>query len=507
MNYPKLIRSVGLLVSACTVPVFAQTVWTGAVSSSYNAAGNWSNSELPSSAISAVFDSTSTANLTNITVQPAINTLGITVTSPGSNVGLTIGSGTSGATISVGTGGITLNGTRDLMVTRGTTTAATFLNVAATQTWAISSGRSLGISTTAEYDMNFTGGVTVTMNGGGAVNITATSFDIGQTQTSGVIVDGVTLTTSSNLRLGQSNSGGTAHGVGNLTINSGAVNVGNVLQFGSNGGASGNLVVQSGATLSVSQITSAATAGASTATFDGATLRAKTTGVNLINAGNFTTSLGDGGLNVATDGNNVTIAAIMGNKSGEIGVFTKSGLGTLTLSATNTYTGLTTVSAGTLAVDVTGNLSSTAYTVANGATLDFSAKSQSQVSLLGIALTLDAGAGTNGFFNAGLADLGLGGSLTINFTTLTPDASYNLIDHGAQFGDFTSVALNGLFSGGLSLTSADTWTGEIGGYSWTFNEDTGILTTSSVIPEPSAFAVLAGMVGLGSAGLRRRRRA
>ena len=504
MHYPNLIRSLGLLATACTVPVFAQTttVWTGALNSSFNDAGNWSNGA-PSTSNAVVFDATSTANLGSIVVQPNGPTLGITVDNPGSNVGIVIGSGTSAAVMNVGAGGITLNGTRDLTVTRGTSTSAGFLGVSASQDWNIASGRTLGISTTGEYDL-ITNGVTVTMKGGGAVNITAGNFDIGQTNSNSVVVDGVTLTTSAGIRLGQNNTG-----VGNLTIKSGSVNVGTVLQFGNGttpgAGASGNLVVEGGATLSTAQIIAAAGAKASTATFDGATLRATTTDVNLIGVGNFTTSIGDGGLNVDTDGKNVTIAGAMGNKSGEVGVLTKSGAGSLTLSAANGFTGATTVSAGTLLLNETGSLASTAYGVASGAVMDVSAKTS--YSLAGVGLTLGAGAGSNGFFNAGSAALTFGGGLTVNFTTLTPDASYNLLDFGSQSGDFSSVALTGTFSGGLVLSSADTWTGSFGGYDWTFSETTGVLSAVSVIPEPSSVALLVGLIGLGSAATRRRRRA
>ncbi len=497
MHYPNLIRALGLLATASTaVPVFAQTTWTGATDSSFNAAGNWSNGA-PGASNAAVFDATSTANLTNIGVAPNSAPLGITVTSPASNVGIFI-NGTA-AVLNVGAGGITLNGTRDLTVTRGSSSSAGFLGVTASQDWNIAAGRALGISTTGEYDL-ITNGVTVTMKGGGAVNVTALNFDIGQTNSNAVIVDGVTLTTSGGIRLGQNTAG-----VGSLTINSGSVQVGTLLQFGSGTGASGHLVVQGGATLRTAQIVTVTGAGASTATFDGATLRATTDAVNLIGVGNFTTSIGDGGLNVDTDGKNVTIAGAMGNKSGEVGVLTKSGAGSLTLSAANGFTGATTVSAGTLLLNETGSLASTAYSVASGAVMDVSAKPS--YSLAGVGLTLGAGAGSNGFFNAGSAALTFGGSLTVNLTTLTPDASYNLLDFGSHTGDFSSVSLTGIFNGGLVLSAADTWTGSFGGYDWTFSETTGVLLSASTIPEPSAFAALAGAGALFSVVLRRRLRA
>jgi autotransporter-associated beta strand protein len=507
MHYPNLIRALGLLAAVSTAPVFAQTttIWDGDTSTSFNTAGNWSNG-VPSATNAAVFDSTSTLNVANIIVQPAIATSGITVSGTGANVGITVGSGTSGATLTVNAGGITLNGERDLTVSRGTTTANTFLLVGATQDWNISPGRTLGIISTGEYDINATG-ATVTMKGGGAVSVTASNFDIGQTNTNAVTVDGITLSVTAGLRLGQNSAG-----VGNLTIKSGTVNVGtlntaSVFQFGSGTGASGNLVVEGGSTLSVRKIQSVAGAGASTATFDGANLTATLADAILIDTSlrAFTTSIGDGGLNVNTNNFNVSINAIMGDKSGEVGVFTKSGLGTLTLDAANTFTGATTVSTGTLALGAAGILAGMTYNVASGAEFDVSAKTA--FSLAGVNLKLGAGAGTSGFFDAGAADLTLGGNLTIDFSTATPDAAYDLFGFGTQNGDFSNVAITGLVSGSLSLSSTDTWTGTFGGYDWTFSEATGVLSSVSAIPEPSAFAALAGLGALGAASLRRRRRA
>lgn len=501
MHHPKLLRSAVLLASASTASVFAQntTTWTGSANTSFNAAGNWSNN-LPSATNTAVFDSSSANNLSAISVAPNIAPVGITVTGPASSVGIVI-NGTA-AILNVGSGGITLNGTRDLTVTKGTSTSAGFLGASASQDWNVSPGRTLGISTTGEYDL-ITSGVTVTMKGGGAVNVTATNFDIGQTNSNTVVVGGVALTTSGGIRLGQNNAG-----VGNLTINSGSVNVGTILQFGSGTGASGNLVVQGGSTLRAAQIVTVSGAGASTATFDGATLRGIAPDVNLIGTGNFTTSIGAGGLTVDTSSsNNVTIAGVMGDKSGAAGMLTKSGAGLLTLAAANTFTGNTTVSAGTLALGANGSLASTAYSVANGATFDVSAKTAGGYNLSGVNLTLGAGSGTSGFFNAGTAALTFGGGLTVNFSTAAAVASYNLFDFGSQSGDFSSVTFAGSLNGSLVLSSADTWTGTFGGHDWTLDERTGVLSSVSAIPEPSSIVLLAGLAGMGSAGIRRRRRA
>jgi outer membrane autotransporter protein len=88
-----------------------------------------------------------------------------------------------------------------------------------------------------------------------------------------------------------------------------------------------------------------------------------------------TLQIGDGGTTGAIDDDITNNAALTFNRSDDItyadvisgtGSLTKSGSGKLTLSGTNTYTGTTTVSAGTLAIN--GSIVS-ALTLQNGATL------------------------------------------------------------------------------------------------------------------------------------------
>ena len=72
---------------------------------------------------------------------------------------------------------------------------------------------------------------------------------------------------------------------------------------------------------------------------------------------------------------------------------------------------------------------------------------------------------------------------------------------------FTSIVLGGSYTASLTNNSG-VWTGSSNGVDFTFTESTGTLSVlASAVPEPSTYAMLAGLAMLGAAGLRRRRSA
>lgn len=199
---------------------------------------------------------------------------------------------------------------------------------------------------------------------------------------------------------------------------------------------------------------------------------------------------------------------------------TKSGAGTLVLSADNTYTGGTTVSAGTLRVE-----NSTGSATGAGNVAVASAATLAGGGIIGGNVTLDGI----------LAPGNLVGTLTVNGTvTWNGDVSKawqfdlstgNTSDHLAVGGDFTKglgsdfvfdfkgSSEAGVFTlaqwgGTTNFTSGDfTYVNLDAGYTASFavlgNE---LQVTTAVVPEPAAYTAIFGAGVLGFALCRRRRR-
>ena len=149
---------------------------------------------------------------------------------------------------------------------------------------------------------------------------------------------------------------------------------------------------------------------------------------------------------------NIVLAGVL---SGD-GWLNKTGAGVLTLSATNTYTGTTTINAGTLAVTTAGTGAGT-YSVLNDAVLSVQAASLG--STLNVAsLTLNQGASLtfspNVFGNLTAPLISVSGvlntadSVTINFdASNVPSGQYPLI----KYGSLTGAGFNAFVVGQISV--------------------------------------------------------
>ncbi|HEY9249434.1 MAG TPA: autotransporter-associated beta strand repeat-containing protein [Rariglobus sp.] len=260
---------------------------------------------------------------------------------------------------------------------------------------------------------------------------------------------------------------------GSTTINGGTLSVSTLANGGSNSniGASagtadklilnGGTLKYTGAAVSTDRLFSLQS---------GSSIESSGTGaVNFTNAGSMGFNGGTAAKTLTLTGTNTgnnTLAAVIGDNTGATAL-TKSGTGKWILTGANTFTGATTVSGGTLATGATGTFGAGNISVAAGSSLAFGNNTS-----IGDLNTL-------AFASTSLIALNFTGSETV----------------GAVFNTVTSTFLT---AGTHDINSLNTFFGV------TSFSGTGSLFVSA-IPEPSTYAVLAGVAMCGFAALRRRR--
>jgi len=418
----------------------ADNVWQGSTSTVFGDKHNWSLNALPGSTDNAEFNST-------FTNQPSLGSTAATLgglwmtTGVGQNVTI---SGTAVLTLS----GNTINGTTNLGIRVDNTSAWTLtisapLALGATQSWTNNSGNLL---TVGAVNLSSFG---LTVNGPGSTSVTGivsgggtfTKSGTGTLTLSGAnTYSGLTAVTAGILNIRDAIALGTTAGA--TTVSSGAtLQIQNSITVGNEGltisgvGASG----QNGALVSVSGTNNygglLALGAAATISSDSGTL-------NLTNAGTIT---GSGfGLTLTGSGNG-SISSVIGTGTGTL---TKSGGGTWTLTGTNSFTGSTTINAGTLTVagSTGAALGATAsITINTGGTLLLGASNQINNSA---GMTLNGGTFATGGFSEGTAS-----AVGIGALTLTASSH---IDFGTGAVGVLSFAS---FSPGLNLLTIDNWTG------------------------------------------------
>ncbi len=205
-----------------------------------------------------------------------------------------------------------------------------------------------------------------------------------------------------------------------------------------------------------------------------------------------TLTVSSGGGTLDTNGNDVTLASAIGNAGS--GAFTKAGSGILTLSAAPTYTGATTVSAGTLRVGnggTAGGLPASITTVSGGATLAFNrSDSFTHAGIL---------AGTGDITKLGVGTLTLTGANTFAGTT-TISAGILKIGAGGTAGSLAGSVIN---NGTLTFSRSDAYaySGTLSGSGFIFQSGTGTLTLSGSGHSASGqLGVSAGSLILGGSG-------
>ena len=389
---------------------------------------------------------------------------------------------------------------------------------------------SLKITTTAASQALSLGSGTLTLTSGGLLFVGANNYQI----TGGTLKGGNTDLVVQQYGTGSLTIGSAIGGTGALTLSG----TGTLIITSANSYTGGTFL--NGGILDFNG-TNALGSSTGGVTFNGGTLQYAAG--STVDISGRTLAFNADGATIDTNGNNVTFANAVGGSG--TGSFTKAGLGKLTLEGVNTYTGNTTVTAGTLLLSGSGSIAgSPLIDVKSGAIFDVSLTTAQTV--LGTTQTL-MGAGTiNGpvTVSGGLTpgESGSVGTLTFNdsltfdatshvLLTLNSASSYSqIVVGGSQAGVLTegggtltlSLTLGSLSDTSytlFSLLNGSTASGDFGavyldGNAFTFNngndtwsyldssnaqeyifaDNTGILNLEAV-PEPPAWTLL--LAGLG----------
>jgi autotransporter-associated beta strand protein len=559
MNTKTLLAGVAatLAVVGLTFSAHAQTnTFIGAANGAYNAATSWSLGVRPTTNDVVIINNGVNARLAanqngvagTLTIGGASGTSSLEVrpNTVGSTASLTVAGnltlapGAGGGTLNIQFPGaaVTLNGGNGSIV-RGAGAGVADLVVA---NW---SG-SLGLATATVDNLNLaqTGATTFDITNNQTYNVS----DLVRVNNNGNGVDSVLNINGGMLNLGNSTTGPNERG--QLSFNS-----------GTSAGNNTTVNLNNGGTLIAKDILRQNT-GSAVLNFNDGKIATRSDGnLNIrstSSAGPMEIALAETGTHTfeAAEGRSIIVqsTALLKDKAGEAGTLTKTGTGTLLIDSASTYTGATTINAGSLILGETGSIgSSSVLSVASGATLNVSAvtggfvvggsqalrgsgtvvgnttvngalQPGNSAGLLNFSnnLTLGSTATTtmeiNGSGDRGTAfdaiDVGglltYGGALTLSFgATFVVEGSYSF-DLFNSFStsatnSFDSVDLGGLYSGSLINNGSGVWGLTSGVDTWTFTESSGLLALE-VVPEPSTYALLVlAAAGLGAHVVRRRR--
>ncbi|MCL4207844.1 MAG: autotransporter-associated beta strand repeat-containing protein, partial [Pirellulaceae bacterium] len=370
-----------------------------------------------------------------------------------------------------GTATFDLNGFSETIngLTSGGSGANVVDNTSGTGTYTLTVGDNDQTSTYGGVIRNASGTLALVKTGGGTLTLNGDNT-----------YSGGTLVSSGTLALGGNNNGSSRVGLGTLTVSSGAtaqITAANALGWDSPTNSSPSIVIDGGLVDFLGN-----TASFRTLTMNGGTMTrsggfwyfnqpgsiSATGGTPVISGGTMNLRPAGGALMPIDVANGVrlTISSILGNDSGASG-FAKSGPGTLTLSAENSYTGATSVNAGTLLVNGSTSAGS-AVTVNNNAVLGGTGTIGGAVTVNNTA-TIGAGSPSGGTESLATGALTLGGMTTFDVTI-----------HGTTQGDSGGSGYDVVnVTGGATLNNATL--NVAGGYSPVLNDSFTILTATNPV--------------------------
>ena len=369
------------------------------------------------------------------------------------------------------------------------------------------------------------------------VTVAANTLTVGGVISNGTTANSLTAGGSGTLALNEFNTytSTTTVGAGATLAVSHLANGGSASGIGASTAAGSNLSLSNGATLKYTgsgdstdrRFTISSTAAGSTGTLDASGSGA----INFTSNSTSPASIAYGGTNVThtliltgtNTGANTLAAPIGNNGAGAVSV-TKNGTGTWALSGTSTYTGPTTVNAGTLVVGLSGAGSLTSSVTVNAGTLAGSGSTTGAVAIGNSTGTSDSflapGNSAGTFTTTSILTLNSDATYSFELNSTTPaadkvvangvtiiGASFSFTDLGNGSGvtdgmqfvviDNTSgSAISGTFanlaqdqtisSNGVTYTAS--YVGGIGG--------NDLVLTAAAVPEPNTWAMFFGGLGM-----------
>lgn len=272
----------------------------------------------------------------------------------------------------------------------------------------------------------------------------------------------------------------------NLTISNGTVTATNGIDGSVNTGATFALNLNGGTLYTPSIKVADREAGVSNnawLTFNGTTVKATADHASFITlyGGNQNAYISNGGAIINTfddtTARNITIGINLRDTTGHNGSLTKQGFGTLTLSASNTYTGSTTVSQGVLSV--TGSiLSTSSITIASGAELRSSGTLQTSGNVVN--------SGTLVF--TGTAVFSAGGTITNYGTIINSSPTLVLPANIINLGSIVTLpsAPTGLAATANGSSAALSWTAVAGATSYRVKQSNSVNGPFTVVGSPTS---------------------
>jgi len=540
----------------------AQLYWDGATNGLWGTAANWADAAASGADPAAAPTAGDTANFNVTSLNTAIvvnlgatqEVTGINVTSTG---GVTLQGGGAANTLRIGAGGITVTGTgtNSNNFTVGNATAGEEVNVSltASQTWAYNGGSSgsgivvrNGVSLANAGTQTLTlGGTTgpnpnnliagVISDGAGVLNITMSGnrWNLSGNNT----YTGVTTISNGGLGILHNNAlGATGAGSGTVVASGAslflraAVTVAENLQI-TGRGASNLGALRSVANTGISNWTGSITAVTSSGT---AAAIGADEGTTLNISGAITTS-GAGNLEFTSNGTNASTTDVTGDISGSAGLL-KAGTSVHTLVLRGTaksYTGATTINAGSVTLNTTLSNTASVTVGASGRLQGINGviRAAAPVTVNG---TINPGTSTTQVSTLTMGNLSLNTGSTVGIDYSSATGAIDVLNVGAlNLAGTVNLSLTDITSGTLTVGQAlmfikttGVWNGvgfTVDGvvindeaetfvrgnhtfmidYNRTIGADTGVALVVTAVPEPSA-AVLALLAAGSAFGVRRR---